>query len=288
MKKRCDMPHRVPPIITSESAKMLLEGKTRVSLDLGLTETTVKQTKTGWGLSSGETVEAEAVRKIAERGDSAYFVVPEGVFQVAVAGKHFYKLVPTARAPTLEIDGVRMHRTSGTTPDQDTAAKLDALGLEGGRVLDTCTGLGYTAIEAARRGAELVVTVELEPQVVRITLMNPWSAPLFTDEAIHKLVGDTYTVADALPNRFFDYVIHDPPRHGHAGHLYGLEYYRRLHRLMAPGGRMFHYTGEPRSKYRGVKLQRGVSRRLREAGFGSTRYHPEVMGVTCVKQTEKP
>jgi len=277
------MPHKVPPIITPDTAKTLLEGKTRVSLDLGLTETTVNPTKTGWPLPGGETVDGETLRKISEKENSAYFVESGDVFQVAVAGKHFYKLVPTGRAPTLEIDGVRMHRTSGTTPDQDTGTKLDVLGLDRGRVLDTCTGLGYTAIESARRGAELVVTVELEPQVVRIALMNPWSAPLFTGEDIHKVIGDTYTVASVLPESFFDYVIHDPPRHDHAGHLYGLDYYRRLHRLMAPGGRMFHYTGEPRSRYRGVNLQRGVSRRLREAGFTSTRYHPEVMGVTCVR-----
>jgi len=277
------MPHKVPPIITPDTAKTLLEGKTRVSLDLGLTETTVNQTETGWPLPGGETVDRETLQKISEKEDSAYFVVPEGVFQVAVAGKHFYKLVPTGRAPTLEIDGVRMHRTSGTSPDQDTGAKLDVLGLDSGRVLDTCMGLGYTAIEAARRGAELVVTVELEPQVVRVALMNPWSTPLFTGEDIHKLIGDTYTVASILPKSFFEYIIHDPPRHDHAGHLYGLDYYKRLHRLMAPGGRMFHYTGEPRSRYRGVNLQRGVSRRLREAGFTGTRYHPEVMGVTCVR-----
>ena len=277
------MPHKVPPIITPDTAKTLLEGKTRVSLDLGLTETMVNQTKTGWPLPGGETVDGEMLRKISEKENSAYFVESGDVFQVAVAGKHFYKLVPTGRAPTLEIDGVRMHRTSGTTPDQDTGTKLDVLGLDRGRVLDTCTGLGYTAIESARRGAELVVTVELEPQVVRIALMNPWSAPLFTGEDIHKVIGDTYTVASVLPESFFDYVIHDPPRHDHAGHLYGLDYYRRLHRLMAPGGRMFHYTGEPRSRYRGVNLQRGVSRRLREAGFTSTRYYPEVMGVTCVR-----
>lgn len=269
--------------MTPDTAKTLLEGKTRVSLDLGLTETTVNQTKTGWLLPGGETVGTEAVQKMSEKGDSAYFVDGGDVFQVAVAGKHFYKLVPTGRAPTLEIDGVRMHRTSGTTPDQDVRAKLDLLGLGGGRALDTCMGLGYTAIESARRGAELVVTVELEPQVVRIAQMNPWSTPLFTDEAIHKVMGDTYTVAGIFPGAFFDYVIHDPPRHSHAGHLYGLDYYRRLHRIMVPGGKMFHYTGEPGSRYRGVNLQRGVARRLREAGFASPRYHPEVMGVTCFR-----
>lgn len=277
------MPHKVPPIITPNIAKTILEGKTRVSLDLGLTETTVNPTKTGWTLPGGETVGREAVEKISKKEDSAYFIENGEVFQVAIAGKHFYKLVPMGLAPTLEIDGVRMHRTSGTTPDQDTRAKLDGLELDGGRVLDTCMGLGYTAIESARRGAELVVTVELEPQVVRIALMNPWSTSLFTCEVIHKLMGDTYTVASILSESFFDYVIHDPPRHDHAGHLYGLDYYRRLFRIMAPGGRMFHYTGEPRSRYRGVNLQKGVSRRLREAGFSATRYNPEVMGVTCVR-----
>jgi len=159
---------------------------------------------------------------------------------------------------------------------------LVALGLKKGRVLDTCTGLGYTAIGALARGAEIVVSVEREPPVIRVAEMNPWSRCLFGGEII-LLLGDSYQIVDALPTEFFDWVIHDPPRLTHAGSLYSEEFYSRLYRVMAEDGRLFHYTGEPGSKYRRVDLQRGVQRRLRAAGFRGAEYHPNVMGITCVK-----
>jgi len=263
---------------------MLLDGKTRLSLDLGLTETEVMHTDVGVSLGKGETIRYDILGRMAERDDSAYFLRGGSVFQVAVAGRHFYKLLPTERAPTLEIDGIRMHRTSGTTPDRDAESKLAALGLEGGTVLDTCMGLGYTAVEAARRGAETVVTIELEPAVLRVALMNPWSAPLFDDDRIYKILGDSYTLADSLPPSFFDYVVHDPPRHRQAGHLYGLDFHRKIHRLLKPGGSLFHYTGAPRSRYRGVNLHSGVASRLNEAGFTDIQYHEDVMGLTAASR----
>lgn len=286
MENSRDMLLSTPPILSPATAKMLLEGKTRISLDLGLTETTVTRTDGGFLLSEDEDIGNDVLEKIACREDSAYFVDHGAVFQVALAGRHFYKLVPTERAPTLEIDGIRMHRTSGTTPDRDTEAKLTSLGLDHGNVLDTCTGLGYTASESVRRGAELVVTVELEPSVLRIALMNPWSKPLFSDDRIHKILGDSYMVTDALPDASFDFIIHDPPRHGQAGHLYGLDFYTKLYRLLRPGGRLFHYVGAPRSLSRGVNLHRGVARRLSQAGFLELNYFEEVLGLTCAKPTK--
>lgn len=261
----------------------LLEGKTEITLDLGLSTTTVKQMEQEILLSSGESVGYETLRKIEEKENAAFFVSQGEVYQIAVAGKHFYKLVPTAGAPTLEIDGIRMHRTKDTTPDADAREKLSILGLDGGNALDTCMGLGYTASEARRSGAENVVTVELEPNVVHIALMNPWSRDVFEDSSIHKIRGDSFTVIDALPDGFFDYIIHDPPRQGHAGRLYGSEFYRKLYNALRQGGRLFHYTGEPRSRYRGVSLQRGARRRLSEVGFRGLEYHPTVMGVTASK-----
>ena len=277
------MPHLVPSILTSGTAKKLLEGDPTVSLDLGLTETTLERTSTCWILPGGITIDLEALHKIAEQETVAYLVIKEGVFQVALAGKHFYKLLPTAGAPTIEIDGIRMHRTSGTTPDHDARSKLDVLGLDGGKVLDTCTGLGYTAIESVRRGAEQVITVELDPLVIRIAMVNPWSAQLFSGERIHMIIGDTYELSAIFPECFFEYVIHDPPRHVRAGVLYGLGYYRRLYRLMVSGGRLFHYTGEPGKKYRGLDVKKGVGFRLIEAGFKGVSYYRDVRGFTALK-----
>ncbi len=279
------MNQKTPPMLTAETAKNILDGKNSVSLDLGLSETMIKQTKTTYMLNEVETIDKKSLEKIAQDQRSIFFVDNQTVYTAAIGGKHFYKLAKTMGAPTLEIDGIRMHRTKGTTPDRDALDKLSILGLNGGYVLDTCMGLGYTAIQALERGAEQVISVEYEPNVIRIAQLNPWSMKLFNEPEIHKIIGDINHVIDALPPHRFDYIIHDPPRHDRAGHLYGQEFYQKLARAMKPGGRMFHYTGEPRSRYRGVNLQRGVVERLRVAGFKDLEYYSNVMGITCTMDT---
>jgi hypothetical protein len=53
--------------------------------------------------------------------------------------------------------------------------------------------------------------------------------------------------------------------------------------LLKSGGKIFHYTGEPRSKYRGVNISRGVSQRLLKAGFRDVKYYDNVMGLVAFK-----
>ncbi len=272
-------------MLTAKEAKLILDGKTRVSLDLGLSKTDIIQTKHGYGLGKGETIDSVSLEKIAKNERRIYFIDQKTVFMAATSGKHFYKLAPTDSAPTLEIDGIRMHRTKGTTPDRDTRDKLRLLGLSSGAVLDTCMGLGYTAIEAQRRGAARVVTGEYEPNVLLISLINPWSSKLFSSDSIHKIIGDSFNVIDAFPSRLFDYIIHDPPRHSSAGHLYGQEFYHKLAGVLKPGGRMFHYTGKPGSRYRKVNTHTGIRKRLGIAGFKDIEYHPIVLGFTCTRGT---
>ncbi len=268
-------------MITPEVARKILDGETDVSLDLGLSVSKVFQYGDCFDLLSHKVSYAD-LRDISERENAVFFPDNGSVYQVAVADGGFFKLVPTEGAPTLEIDGIRMHRTKDTTPNADTSQKLEVLGLKGGKVLDTCMGLGYTAIGASSFGAETVVSVERQLQVIRVAQMNPWSRRLFEGD-ISLLLGDSFYTIDSLPYDFFDWVIHDPPRLTHAGSLYSEEFYTKLFRVMARDGRLFHYTGEPRSRYRGVDLQKGVQRRLRAVGFRATEYHSSVMGVTCEK-----
>ncbi|MFQ6053547.1 MAG: SAM-dependent methyltransferase [Candidatus Bathyarchaeia archaeon] len=265
---------RLPPLLTPEVARRILEGREKVSMDLGEDHAL---------LPEGITVSLRDLRDVAERRNAVFF--PEGgaLYQVAVSNGHFYKLVPTEGAPTLEVDGVRMHRTKGTTPEADAREKAEALGIKGGRLLDTCTGLGYAAQAALERGADLVVSVELRPEVLRIAELNPWSRMIFEDGRIHLLLGDIFDLIDALPRAFFDYVVHDPPRLAHAGHLYGEEFYGKMLRALRRGGRLFHYTGKPGSRYRRIDIRRGVMRRLGAAGFENITYHRGVRGVTCKK-----
>lgn len=89
-----------------------------------------------------------------------------------------YKLKPIAidKAPTIEVNGIQMHRTIGIDPWTDSLLKIKALGrINGYRVLDICTGLGYTAIAEISLGAEEAITIEVDPNVLLIASMNPWS-----------------------------------------------------------------------------------------------------------------
>jgi len=269
------------PLLTAEVARRILGGDRVVSLDLGLSESSVELLDEAALLPGGLRVSISDLRRIAEREEAIFIVDDDGIYMAAYADGHFYKLVPTEGAPTLEIDGIRMHRTRDITPERDAAMKLEALGLRGGWVLDICTGLGYTALEALRRDAELVVSIEVNPIVLKMAHINPWSRGLFQDKRIDIILGDAYEVVPSLPEARFDYIIHDPPRFALAGHLYSAEFYHSLLRALKPGGRLFHYTGEPGSRYRRIDLRKGVMRRLREAGFTDIRYHREVMGVTC-------
>ncbi len=192
-----------------------------------------------------------------------------------------YTLYPTSGAPTMLISGIPMHRIKGTDPHQDTLAKIRAAGPLTGRVFDTCTGLGYTALAAAAKGAQ-VTTVELDPAVHEIIRRNPWSCRLFATPAITPLIGDVEEVITTFGDGAFDAIIHDPPMFSLAGELYSLAFYRELLRVLRGGGRLFHYIGNPESKS-GATVTRGVVRRLTEAGFRRVQERAQAFGVVAVK-----
>ena len=189
--------------------------------------------------------------------------------------------------PTAVLGGFNMHRTKNIDPGEDTKRKLAALGKARGRVLDVCTGLGYTSIAAAERAlVEEVATIELDPLMVYLQRANPYSRALFEDAKIRRLLGDATEVLPALPESYFDYCIHDPPANAMSGELYSLEFYQQLRRVLRNGGVLFHYIGDPSSKASG-KLFRGVLERLREAGF-EAKTAAEAYGITATARHGNP
>ncbi|WP_010479356.1 class I SAM-dependent methyltransferase [Thermococcus zilligii] len=268
-----------------EATRLLLSGgKVRVNLDLRKTNKTFEITREGeeFIFPDGTKVEKSVIERIAKDDSSVYFVKSGGVYKAAIAGEGYYKLVPTI-PPTIEINGIRMHRTKEVNPLQDTRNKVNAVNPgEGETVFDTCMGLGYTAIEASKRGA-YVITVEKDPNVLELAKINPWSRELFTGGKVQVIQGDAFEVVKRFKDGSFDVVIHDPPRFSLAGELYSEEFYRELFRVLKPGGRLFHYVGNPGKKYRGKDLQKGVMERLRKAGFVGVKRVEEALGVVARK-----
>jgi len=199
-------------------------------------------------------------------------------------------------APTLILGGFTMHRIVGDdmNPTLDTAAKIASVSSSlypGACVLDTCCGLGYTAIEAARKiGVNgKVVTVELDDASLEMCAYNPWSQQLFDGSLPIEIVqGDSCELAKSFPSSFFHAIIHDPParalcRKG----LYSLEFYKELRRVLKPSGTLFHYIGRSDSKESG-RLYRGIQERLLEAGFASVKKRSAAFGVVATGFRESP
>lgn len=179
------------------------------------------------------------------------------------------------------ISGIPMHRIKHVDPHQDTLNKIKAIAPITGRVLDTATGLGYTAIEAAKTAAH-VTTIELDPTVLEIGRQNPWSQALFERSNIEQLIGDAFDLVQEMPAAQYAYIIHDPPTFSLAGHLYSANFYIELHRVLKQNGRLFHYIGDPSSRS-GRNVSRGVTNRLKEAGFRRISAKPHAFGLVALK-----
>lgn len=282
-----------PFVFSSRQATALLAARVAgattaaVSLDLGLTTTDVTLTLEYVVLPRESWIGWDDLALIAAREEACFAVRAPGTIerigQFSEALSRHYSLYPTAGAPTLLIAGFSMHRIKGTDPWQDGLAKAHAADPLRGRILDTSTGLGYTAIEAARtRGVEEVVTIELDPTTLTIARDNPWSRDLFTDPKIRQLIGDSYELVPEFPPESFSRIIHDPPIFSLAGELYSGVYYRELFRILRRGGKLFHYIGNLESKGSGG-VARGAIRRLQESGFTRIERHPEAFGVVATK-----
>ena len=275
------------PILTSDQARRLLEAleagasKAVVSLDLGRSETEVGLCAGGVCIDGAAVMERTLLG--VARETSKCFEIANGVASPVVVFSDETgwprSLVPTGDAPTTLVAGFAMHRIVDTTPLADTRAKIRALGRPRGRALDTATGLGYTAIELARTCTE-VVTVERDPGAIALARRNPWSVELFESPNIELIVGDATEVVQTFAAGEFAVVLHDPPAVPLGGELYAGAFYTEWKRILRPGGRLFHYVGDPQSGA-GGRAVRGVTRRLAAAGFVDVRIDPRAFGVTA-------
>lgn len=255
-----------------------------MSLDLGLTTVEVTLEPERAVLPDGQWLEWADVELVAGDQSVCYLVQDNAVAKIHCFSPErnlLYVLMPTERAPTVLISGIQMHRVRGIDPWGDTLEKIRTIKPVEGRVLDTTTGLGYTAIAAAGEAQE-VVTVEIDGNMIDMARLNPWSRPLFDHPRIRRIMGDAFEVVQELAEGSFSRIVHDPPMMARAGDLYSGEFYGYLYRLLARGGRLYHYVGDPDSRS-GSNITRGVMRRLQEAGFRRVSAQPRAFGVLAVK-----
>lgn len=255
------------------------------SLDLGLRMVKVRLAAHGVTAPSGAVISWEDLARI-EHDAPACFALEDGamhkIHRFSTMMRRPYTLIATAGAPSLINAGFTMHRIVDVDPQEDTRRKVRALGATHGPVLDTATGLGYTAIALAATAQ--VTTIEIDPLVLEVARLNPWSRALFEQPRIEQRIGAAEDVIASLGDEQFAAILHDPPTVALAGALYGAAFYRELFRVLRRGGALFHYVGNPRSK-QGSTVGRGVQRRLREAGFSAVTPRPEAFGISARKPT---
>jgi len=261
-------------IIDSFAAQKLLfahnEGKKSaiIEFDLGFTQKEVMLKENEIEVDN-LVFSLELIEQIVKK--HAVFELSQPPKIIAFYDERYYKLEPIKNsAPTLEIDGIRMHRTKMLSPLEDAENKIILAGIQtNDEVLDICTGLGYTAISAMDVGAR-VTTIEKDPNVIEIAKYNPYSRILFEGRGkneIKLIMNDASKEVKSFDDESFDVILHDPPRFSLAGELYSEEFYRNLYRILRKGGRLLHYVGNPGSKYRGKDFVKGVQNRLMNAGF---------------------
>ncbi len=271
-----------PPLLCAAEAARLLAARAAgapsadVSLDLGRSTAAATLQPDGAALPGGLLLAWRALEAIADdangvhqlladagAGDAALATSRVATFSGSTSRPVSLYPAPGGRGPpSALVAGFAMHRFGkGVDPATDTARKLAALSplRYGARVLDICTGLGYTACAAAARGAA-VTTLELDDAMQAMCAANPWSrlaAPLVPPPgsaapgagrsapseaaaaggSITQLRGCAAALVAALPDGSFDRILHDPPSFALAGALYSSDFYADLARVLAPKAR---------------------------------------------------
>jgi hypothetical protein len=192
------------------------------SADLGLSQIIVTFREGGVVYPTGEKIPWSVLEEANSNPNACYRLVQDSLQPIqaySVDLDRFYSLYPTRSAPTMLISGIPMHRVKDSDPWQDSLSKIKAASIKPDKVLDTATGLGYTAILAARTASQ-VITVELDATVQQVTIQSPWSQGLFSNPKINRIIGDSYAVIQGFPEGEFSRIIHDPPMFCLGGELY--------------------------------------------------------------------
>lgn len=251
------------PVLTNKSLAILkehlgTEGDIEVSLDLGISTTKVTIRKDQVILPSGESF---TIPDSFDPKDNLCYFIQEGQvypIQMFDQERNFsYQLAPTSYRPILRISATQMHKK----PFLD---RLEKENLDG-KILDGGTGLGYSAIIAAKT-ADHVITIEWDPNVIEIATYNPHSAPLFELPNITLIHGDITEEIKKFEAKSFNNIIQDGGMPKSSGGFFSQSHAHQLYRVLKRGGKLYFYLPK-----KGIKKGRDFGmeqvRRMRNAGF---------------------
>lgn len=265
------------PLLHRCNAEQILQGKTEISFDLGLTKEKIEYCNDSVKIRNLE-VGLNRIEEIAkDKRDNIFAITEQGILKLLFFQEKVYKLrmIKPDTAPTLEINGIHMHRIKDTTPWEDSKRKVLYLDVKDKDVLDVCTGLGYTAILSKKLGAKSIVTIENDINVLKIAEFNPWSKEL---EKIKIINEDALKTVRLFEDKRFDRILLDPPRESLARELYSRKFYAELKRILISDGILLHYVGSPGMK-KGAKFEKQIEKRLKEVGFREIEYVEEVQSL---------
>lgn len=257
--------------------------KVRVSLDLNLSRQTYLIKDGSLFLPDGISIELKQLEGIKSKQNKIYIFKNNQLSPLEIRRNGYYKLVPTKSLPTLEINGIKMHRSKDIDPETDAMLKAQLVVSAKDNVLDTCGGLGYSALFALKRGAKQVVSTEKSEAVIQLRNLNPWINSEDTSK-IKLIHADITQEIDRFDNESFNSVLHDPPRFtSSTGDLYGLHFYCQLYRVMTTSSKLFHYTGSPKKIKSQDTFIKNTIKRLMKAGFGNVCFHDRLQGIYAQK-----
>lgn len=196
----------------------------------------------------------------------------------------FYQLLPTTTIPALRINAVPMHRFAKVDPLEDAKRKINAAKPRG-KVLDICTGLGYTAIQASKRSEVMeVITIEQDSEVLALCKINEASSELFKNPKIKIIEADACEKIREFADASFDCIVHDPPTFVVSPGLYTKNFYMELLRVLKRGGRLWHYAANPgKAGGKSGSLAGRIMKNLKLAGFGDIDHDEHSTGIICRK-----
>ncbi|HLC72140.1 MAG TPA: methyltransferase domain-containing protein [Candidatus Nanoarchaeia archaeon] len=249
-------------IISSDSIRKiqhsLKQGKKElyISLDLGKTVAKIQLSE------EGPIIEQQDVKlpKVKDKDKSCYLIKGKSVEKMQYSSPEtgeFYKLIPTSGRPLLQISGTSMHKQPFVERVQKEQLR--------GNVLDAGTGLGYTAMEAAKT-AKHVTTIEHDPTVMELQKLSLWSQELFTRKNITLLEGDVTQLVRNAPKESFDNIIYDAGTPRSSGLFFSTEHYAETYRVLKRNGKLYHYLPRPQIE-QGRDFAKAIIQRLEELRF---------------------